>query len=82
MSWTSGLLTQAANTSVRWTTTGSALSSHDVVVAGPVSAPAASLIELQRTQIGLSPLRYVNTVFVSGPVGTSVRFRFYAEQIN
>ncbi|SFQ14446.1 hypothetical protein SAMN05216419_10744 [Nitrosomonas cryotolerans] len=78
MSWTTGTVTQNGNTTLCWTITGSALSTHDNVVVGPIAG--CSRLRINSIDVGRCPNQYRVCVRVLGSGAMS--FRFYAEQMD
>ena len=79
MAWTANQVTQNGNTTVTWTTTGSALSTHDAVVVG-LTSNTASRLRLEWVEGGRNPTSYRTRVRVVG--AGAVALRHYAERMN
>ena len=79
MAWTSQQITQNGNTTLTWTSTGSALSTHDCVVAG-LTSNTNSRIKIDSIERGVNPTSYRTKITVIG--ANAVAFRLYAEQMN
>ena len=79
MAWTANQVTQNGNETRTWTTTGSALSTHDCVVVGLTSA-TNSRIRIDRIERGVNPTSYRTIITVVG--AGAVAFRHYAEQMD
>lgn len=79
MAWTANQVTQNGNTTVTWTTTGSALSTHDCVVVGLTSG-TNSRIRIDSIERGVNPTSYRTRITVVG--AQAVAFRHYAEQMD
>lgn len=79
MSWTSPEVTQLGNTTREWTASGSALSTHDAIVAKP-TAGVGSGVRINSITAFLSPTRYVISITI---VGTgAMAFRVAAEEMD
>jgi hypothetical protein len=78
MSWTTNQVTQNGNTTVSWTVTGSALSTHDAIVVKPTSGSSGLRINSITARIG--PTQYTVSVSVVG--AAAMAFRLAAEQMD
>ena len=78
MSWTTSQVSQNGNTTQHWVVTGSALSTHDVVVVGPTSG--SSGLRVNNWIVRRNPTSYTVSVTVVGAGAMS--FRLYAEQMD
>ena len=79
MAWTTNQVTQNGNTTVTWIATGSALSTHDCVVAGLTSG-TNSCIRIDSIERCVDPTSYRIRITVIG--SQAVAFRCYAEQMD
>lgn len=79
MAWTANQVTQNGNTTQTWTTTGSALSTHDCVVIG-ITSGTSSRIRIDSIELGVNPTSYRTRITVIG--AGAVAFRHYAEQMH
>ena len=79
MAWTSNQVTQNGNTTVTWTATGSALSTHDCIVVGLTSG-TNSCLRIEHIDRCVDPTRYRIRVRVVG--AQAAAFRAYAEQMD
>jgi hypothetical protein len=78
MAWTSNMVTQNGNTTLTWSVSGGALSTHDCIVVKPVSG--SSGIRITNVTAFLSPTRYHVTVQVAG--AGAMAFRLCAERMD
>ena len=78
MAWTTNQVSQNGNSTVTWTISGGALSTHDAVVPGPTSG--SSGLRLENVTVRRDPTRYAARTTVVGAGAMSLRF--YAEQMD
>ena len=79
MAWTSNQVTQNGNTTVTWTATGSALSTHDAIVVG-LTSKTSSCLRIESIDRCIDPTSY--GIRVSVVDAEAVAFRAFAEQMD
>ena len=77
MSWTANTVTQNGGSTVTWTTTGGALSTHDAIVVGPVAGNSG--LRLGDVTVSMGP-SYTAPVTVAG--GVAMAFRFSGTRVD
>ena len=78
MSWTANTVTQNGGSTVTWTTTGGALSTHDAIVVGPVAGNSG--LRLGDVTVSTGPTSYTAPVTVAG--GFAMAFRFSGTKVD